>query len=259
MSRPEPRRPSVLLCATDPVRACLNFASISLSGPFLKGIPKGNGQPVLVLPGFLTGDSSTEVLRRTLKGLGYTVYGWKLGVNLGPKRHTLFAMETLLEDIAWKHGYEKIAIVGQSLGGIYARILAHKYPDLVRQVITLGSPYRVDGADKTWLSSVFRTLMGKQYREAMAQMAELVEKRLPVPTTSVYSRLDGVVPWQACIERPGSISENVEVYAAHCGMGMHSPTIRVIADRLAQDEYSWRPFRPGYLSRVVYPKPAMAV
>ena len=79
-----------------------------------------------------------------------------------------------------------------------------------------------------------------------------------MPTTSIYSKLDGVVAWQSCIEIPDAISENVEVYAAHCGMGIHSPTIRVIADRLAQQEGNWLPFEPGMLSRVVYPKPALA-
>ena len=254
---PEPRKPSLLLCATDPVRAAFNLASLGLSGPFLKGIPRSNGEPVLVLPGFLTNDVSTRVLRRTLKGLGYTVYGWDLGLNLGPRRHILFAMESLIEDIAFQHKGHKLALVGQSLGGVYARVLAHKYPDLIRQVVTLGSPYRVEGAEKTWLTPIFKTLMGNQLEEAMSHMTDMVESRLDMPTTSIYSKLDGVVPWQACIETPDAISENVEVYAAHCGMGIHSPTIRVVADRLGQDEKSWAPFNPGLLSRVVYPRPAL--
>jgi len=217
-------------------RAWLELASVVPALPILDRAPTGDGHPVLVIPGWLAGDISTRTLRWFLRGRGYHVHGWRLGRNVG-------ATETIVEGLGKRfHALRarhrrRLSIVGWSLGGIYARELARRFPDDVRQVITLGSPFADPSA--TIPARLYRALLGGP-RDGRPRLAD----PLPVPATSIYSRSDGVVAWRSCLDTPGPQRENIEVWSSHCGLGHHPAALLVIADRLAQAEGAWRPFVP---------------
>jgi pimeloyl-ACP methyl ester carboxylesterase len=181
---------------------------------------------VLVLPGLLASDVSTGVLRTWLRRLGYPVVGWALGRNRGPSKEIDDELPRLVDRLAGEHG-TSVSIVGWSLGGIFARTLARKAPRQVRQVVSLGSPF---ATTQPWVT-------GPQ-RSPRASLA----RPLPVPSTAVYSRWDGVVDWRACRQRPGPTSENIAVRSSHLGMGHDAAVLWVVADRLAQPRNEWRPF-----------------
>src|SRR5215475_15204524 len=122
-------------------RALLELAALLPAYPFLRRAPAGDGHPVLVLPGFMASDFSTRTLRRFLRDKGYAVHGWKLGRNLGPSAATIGGMTARLQSLQARYG-RRVSLVGWSLGGIYSRELARAMPEMVRQVITLASPFR---------------------------------------------------------------------------------------------------------------------
>ena len=138
-----------------------------------------------------------------------------------------------------------VSVVGWSLGGFYARWLAREDPDLVRQVITLGTPFRLTSNDEPGITSVGRLYHAMRPMHT-ADFASLPRERhaepLPLPATAIYSRQDGIVPWRACLELPGPLSESVEVPASHCGLGFHPHTIAVVLDRLSQPLGRWQPY-----------------
>jgi pimeloyl-ACP methyl ester carboxylesterase len=182
-------------------------------------------------------------LRRWLRGLGYPVVGWDLGRNRGPTPEVVEGLPALLGRLADRHG-QTVSIVGQSLGGIFARRLAMRSPRQVRQVITLGSPFAPAerGADDTAAARLYRSL-APLHAANRIHSARGVDRSLPVPSTSVYSRWDGVVDWRSCLQPATATSENVAVHAGHLGMGHDPAVLWVVADRLAQPEGEWRPFR----------------
>ncbi len=251
MSMPQSVKPSILMLASDPIRACYDMTTMAFSPALLASLPHGDGHPILILPGFMAGDSSTVILRRFLSRLDYSVYGWDLGVNLGPRIHLQKAMRTKFSEIRRRHNDQKITVIGQSLGGIYARLLGSINPDQVRMVISLGSPYQTDGADKSWPKALFERMMGDEYDPVMETQAKEVAKPLNVPTTSIFSKFDGIVPWQACIEPETNKHENIQVYCSHIGMAMHTPTLRIIANRLAQPKDTWAPYERTFLSGLI--------
>jgi dienelactone hydrolase len=137
----------------------------------------------------------------------------------------------------------KVSLVGWSLGGVYAREVAKRCPDSVRTVITLGTPFgSLRGANHA--GTIYKLVNGDT-----SQLTPELEARLrecpPVPTTSIYSKTDGIVSWRGCIERKSERSESVEVSASHLGMGTHPEVLRIVANRLAQPEGQWRPLRRG--------------
>jgi pimeloyl-ACP methyl ester carboxylesterase len=165
------------------------------------------------------------------------VHGWRLGRNLGATATLVEGLGARFRALCDRHE-RRISLVGWSLGGLYARALARRFPDDVRQVITLGSPFADPSA--TTVARVYRALLGRP----PAGPPPFAEP-LAVPATSIYSRSDGVVAWRSCLEEPGPLRENIEVWSSHCGLGHHPAALLVIADRLAQAEGAWRPFVPG--------------
>ncbi len=140
--------PSFVLWATDFGRALGDAGALGMSlGVLLATAPHGDGHPVFVLPGLLAGDPSTFSLRTYLTYLGYEVHGWQLGRNIGPTRHVVEGLRRRTAEIAERHG-RPMSVIGWSLGGIFARELARQRPELVRQVITLGSPFRMQHPDE---------------------------------------------------------------------------------------------------------------
>lgn len=215
------------------LRIFLELGSMLPALPALMQAPRGDGHPVLVLPGMLTSDGSTVVLRRYLSTLGYQVHPWKLGMNWGPSLEIRQGVRDRFRELSDRY-QRRVSIVGWSLGGIYARELAREQPSLVRQVITLASPfgagYRMDGS--------YDPELAKRLRAAP-----------PVPCTAIYSKSDGVVPWEACLEQKGPQTDNIEVHATHIGMGVNPLVLWAIADRLSQPEGQWKPFdRSGFHS-----------
>jgi hypothetical protein len=244
--------PSWRLLWSEPGRAAAELATLLVSGPFLRRAARGDGHTVLVLPGFLADDWSTTVLRRYIELLGYNAYGWGLGRNIGPASHILLGMEAQLERLAERSG-SKVSVVGWSLGGMYARSLGRESPEFVRQVITLGSPFRGDAPIASHVSGPFDRLRRFHVADEELPPAELDRLPLDVPLTAVYSRGDGIVSWQSCLQEPGHERENIEVVGSHCGLGHNPAAMWVVADRLALPQGEWTPFDPPSLLGGLYP------
>lgn len=206
--------------------------------PALKRAPKGDGHPVLVFPGLATGDMVMLVLRNFLKDRGYAPYAWEQGLNRGPLPGVIEASVERVQQLRKEHG-QRVSLVGWSLGGIYAREIAKMIPDEVRTVITLSTPFSGSPkANNAWRLYEFTSGRRIDEDERLARLKETP----PVPTTSIYSRTDGVVAWRCCVERETALSENIEVHASHLGIGMNPTTLYAVADRLAHPEGQWQRF-----------------
>ncbi|HEV8267490.1 MAG TPA: alpha/beta hydrolase, partial [Thermoanaerobaculia bacterium] len=245
--------PSTLLLLMEG-RAFYELGVLPLALPLLRRSPPGDGHPVLVLPGFLAGDASTVPLRLFLKRQGYRAEGWRLGVNLGPKLGLRSKMLRRLKRLRKESG-RRVSLIGWSLGGIYARALARWAPDDVRSVITLGSPFTNNPkANHAW--RLFEALTGIDVEKADPQSAGFNGHPLPVPSTSIFSRSDGISAWRCSLQEEDEKSENLEVRdGSHLGLGHNPLVLYAIADRLAQPEGSFARFdAPGVL-KVLYPDP----
>jgi len=236
-------RPPRWLMGLEAPRATVELAAFAACSPAAVLAPRGDGHGVLVLPGFMAADSTTRALRLLLRGLGYDARGWGLGRNLGPTAAVLDGMGALVRDAHTSTG-RAVSLVGISLGGVYARELARRSPVRVRQVITLACPFRLpprySGPHLSNASRLYRAL-GPLHDAAWRGTPSA--RPLPVPSTSIYTRSDGIVPWRSCLGDEGPTSENVEVPGSHCGIGHNPLVVRVVADRLAQPEGSWAPYR----------------
>ena len=233
--------PSRLLLALEG-RAGLEMVSSAAAWPLLsRGARPGDGHPVLVMPGWLGGDLSTRFLRTFLDRLGYRTHGWGQGINLGPGVSLIRNLTRRLRSIAEGSG-RKVTLIGWSLGGVYGYEMARRYSDSVRGLITLASPLRIQAA--RMVGSAFDEVLGPlEVEHGPARPAPP-----PVPMTSIFSRTDGIVPWQACLTRRTCRSESIEVPTSHIGMGHHPSTLWVVGDRLSQPEGSWRPLEPNSLT-----------
>lgn len=232
-----PTAPPLWWTVTEPRRAARQRADLAATLDRLAHAPRGDGHPVFVIPGFLSDARSTEPLRRFLTGLGYEVHDWGLGRNLGPRtagrngdrlaRHFTATAERC---------GRKVSLIGWSLGGIMARQLARHAHEKVRRVITLGAPFTGDPR-ATRASLLYQLLTGQRFAHADFQ-AMLAESRLPppVPSASIYSRSDGIVAWQCCVEPQAPHTENIEVDSSHGGLIAHPEALLAIAERLAQPE-----------------------
>lgn len=249
------RGPHPLYTALE-ARAAVEYPLWTMVRPLLENLPHGDGHPVMVLPGFTAADRSTVPLRALLRRLGYRTYGWKLGANLGPTPHIVQGMQERFETILDREGGRKITVVGWSLGGIFGRELARNNPDDVRQVVTLGSPIRMMPGDRSAASAVWDSLRDLHDPKAIEIMGQSDRPPLPVPTTSVYTRSDGIVHWRTCLETKSAIAENVEVFGSHCGLGFNPSAAIVVADRLAQPEGQWKPFRSPLWVKSAFPRPS---
>jgi pimeloyl-ACP methyl ester carboxylesterase len=233
----------------------LEAATFIAAAPLLRRTRRGDGHPVLVLPGFTGDDASTVPLRWSIRGQGYSTHPWRLGVNIGPTEAIMTGIRSRLRDLADRH-QRTVSIVGWSLGGTYARALARDCPDLVRQVISLGSPYRMVEGDKSSATALWKRF--EHLHDADVELNRIAEQERPkltVPATSVYSRRDGVARWQTCIDEVGPLAENIEVYSSHASLGVHPAVTFAVLDRLRVPEGQWRPFRAPLALRLWYPRP----
>jgi pimeloyl-ACP methyl ester carboxylesterase len=246
------RPPSAGLYLTEPARGLARLAVLPLAAPWLAAAPRGDGHGVLVLPGLLASDMSTALLRRFLRRLGYHVRGWDLGRNLGPTDVVLDGLPWALAGLAERTG-GPVSVVGWSLGGIYARELARQRPGQVREVITLGSPFALTDPRQSRAHGAYRRRSNLHADPGRVPTPDQVAQPISVPSTAVYSRRDGIVSWQACIEPETAVHENVEVRCGHLGFGTDPATLWLIADRLAVPAGQWRRFRPPSPLRPLYP------
>jgi pimeloyl-ACP methyl ester carboxylesterase len=224
-------------------RAMLELGQFWAAFPRLAIGPPGDGHTVLVLPGFTATDNSTVPLRTLLTTRGYRAEPWQLGGNIGPSRRILDGMTERLRELA-ASSERKVSLIGWSLGGILARDLARRFPELVRQVISLGSPFLLDGRRgqqrHTHSERLYEALRPLHSRDFVrTRPAGNTQPPLPVPATAIYTRTDGVVPWRACLEPDSPTSENVAVEGSHCGLGHNPAAVRVILDRLALPDGTW--------------------
>ena len=235
-------------------RALLELWQFMMARPILRLAPRGVGRPVLVLPGFLSDDHATVNLRHYLSEQGHVIYPWGLGINLGPTEAILDGIEQRLDQIIALHG-ERVSLVGVSLGGLFARDLARRRQDSVRQVITLGSPFRIARDSENSLKALFDAWSPLHAAPSRFSVWNLPRDPLPVPTTAVYTRSDGIVGWETCLGGVSAVSENIEVVGSHSGL-VHLPTaVYAVADRLAQPEDSWREFAAPAALHWLYPPP----
>jgi len=222
------------------VRGIFEFNASLMLSPLLLRAPRGDGHPVLTLPGFLASDVSMAPMRRYLTELGYDAHAWRMGRNTGGLARLRMGLRSRLAEIHQASG-RKVSIVGWSLGGVYARDLALHAPDMVRYVVTLGSPFAAD-IRATNATRLYEALSGETV-DADPELREALAGDLPVPTSSIYSRADGVVNWQTCCLRPSDTAENIEVhFASHTGLGVNPAALWAVADRLAQAEGQFRQF-----------------
>jgi hypothetical protein len=235
------------------LRAPWELWSVLPSWPLLSKAPEGDGHPVLVFPGLSASDGSTLPLRTYLKRLGYDASGWNQGFNFGPRAGVLEAAKQQIRTTAQDSG-EKVSLVGWSLGGVYARELAKELPDLVRSVVTLGTPF-AGSHTSTNAWKLYELTSGRSISQEVAQFD--LPTAPPVPTTSIYSRTDGVVAWEASLQAPAAHNphtENIEVFASHIGLGLNPSVWWALADRLAQAPGQWQPFqRDGALEKLLFP------
>jgi pimeloyl-ACP methyl ester carboxylesterase len=250
----------VFKAVLEPPRAALDYAALRRHWPKIKDkLPDGDGHPVLFLPGFLSSDNGFSVkLRACVKEKGYDTYGWDNGHNMGFDEKTAQALKKRLKEIYKKSGKKKVSIVGHSLGGVYARELAREFPEMVRCVITLASPFgMMDDADKGATAPVRRVYDALNPGASPLDEAGFEKRCLtppPVPTTSVYTKGDGIVNWKAALNPVAPETENIEVDGSHIGMVFNPLALAAVLDRLSQPEGNWQPFDAAHYTHVVFPK-----
>jgi pimeloyl-ACP methyl ester carboxylesterase len=233
------RPPSLGLLLAE-MRGIFELNASLMMSPLLMRAPRGDGHPVLALPGFLASDLSMAPLRRYLTELGYDAHAWQMGRNLGGLSRVRAALRERLAAIHASTG-RKVSVVGWSLGGVYARDLALHAPEMVRYVMTLGSPFAND-VRATNATKLYEMLSGETVGDDPGFL-EAIAGELPMPATSIYSRADGVVNWRTCLLRPSAKAENIEVYlASHVGLGVNPAVLWAVADRLAQQEGQFSQF-----------------
>lgn len=214
-------------------RSLIDWSFIHLLYPFIPKRIKGNGKPVLLIPPYLGDDSSTSLIRKYLKSLGFTTYKWELGFNV-LKSHYIPRLEEKLADIYQEH-QEKVSLIGWSGGGTFAKIMANRHPDQVEQIITIGSPIWGVMDMKTPVHGVLEFFRGKSVKERNERFIEELEPVPKVPVTCIYSKTDGIVPWKHCIEASTYRKDirNIEVFGSHSGMGANISVLLVTANMLS--------------------------
>lgn len=250
------RPPSLGLLLAE-ARSLFEFNASLLLSPVLMHAPRGDGHAVLALPGFLASDLSMAPMRRYLGALGYDAHAWRMGRNLGGLSRMREALHARLVEIHAASG-RKVSLVGWSLGGFYARALALEAPEMIRYVVTLGSPFAND-VRATNATRLYEALSGERIEE-VAELREAIAGDLPVPATSIFSRTDGVVNWRTCLLRPSERAENIEVlFASHIGLGVNPAALWAVADRLAQPEGEFRPFDRAGPFAIAYAPPEQSI
>lgn len=223
--------------------------------PYIKRNAEGDGQGIIVIPGFLGSDRYNTMLLNFLNEVGYNASGWMQGRNTGPKDGVL---DNLLREVDFKYQQtgRKVTLIGHSLGGIYAREVARTDPSKIERIITLGSPFGRRQSDRTLVSKLYWTL--NQDAETSVDRQQL-RVAPDVPITSVYTRGDSVIKWQSSVQLRGhKRTENVEVYGTHCGLSLNYAVWHLILDRMQTDSQFWQKFDNTGWKQTVFPVSELA-
>jgi triacylglycerol lipase len=219
--------PSKLLYAIEFPRGAYGLATLMGARRMLARGPEGDGRPVMLVPGLFTTDRADFFLRRYLRRLGYRAYGWGLGRNLGTRTIGPDG-EKLFDRIRALHAEtgERVTLIGVSLGGIMARYAAHRMPEHVREVITISSPYAGSPrATNVWRA--FELLTGDKIdAPRIVEQSEIVKQPLPVPTTAIWSRTDGLVNGLICHDDE---CRSIEVRSSHVGVQVRPEVLLAVA------------------------------
>ncbi|MCW1382740.1 alpha/beta hydrolase [Novosphingobium sp. KCTC 2891] len=239
----EIRRPHFGWTALEGARLLAEAGTLAMSWPLLFSAPRGDGHPVMVLPGFATNDTMTGLLRKFLSLVGYEVFPWDLGWNLD--QHSAGEngehVARRIEEIADRAG-ARVSLVGWSLGGVIAREAARRDHGALRQVITLGSPF-TGNPRATSLSTMYELLTGNKVSSTdTAARYAFGHHPLKVPSSAIYSRSDGITAWENCVSETDAQTENIEIHCSHFGFVANPAVFYAVADRLALPEGDWRAF-----------------
>jgi len=225
------------------VRAVLEVASFfAYRSALQKMSPSGDGHPVMTLPPFMSDDTFMSPMRKHLVSLGYDALAWELEQNTGFEDHKFKILAKKITKIAQRSG-RRVSLIGHSLGGIYARLLAHEIPDAVRQVIYLGTPFNISDEQSVDLPirRIYERINPTETPSDLMQSTVDIGAT-PVPSTAIYSEGDGFVPWRFCIDKVDEITENIRVAGSHTGLPFNLPVLFAVADRLSQPADNWKPF-----------------
>lgn len=223
--------PNPLALLAELPRAAWSVGSLLFAGAQLRDAPRGDGRPVLILPGLINSDRSNFAMRNYLRGLGYRVYRWELGRNFGVRAIGREG-ERLVARIEAIHAETggKVTLVGVSLGGVMARVIAGRRPDLVREVITVSSPF-AGPPTSTNVWRAFELLTGQRIGDpAVAAFGAEAAAALPVPSTALWSRSDGLVNGLICRNQH---CRAIEIRSSHIGVQLRPEVLRLVAGILA--------------------------
>ncbi|MEA1072256.1 alpha/beta hydrolase [Sphingomonas sp. LY160] len=189
-----------------------------------------DGPPALVVPGFMASDRTTMELRRGLARGGWRVHPWEMGLNTGAKADTLVRLKARLDAVC---DHRKVLLVGWSLGGLYARELARAHPEMVRGVVTLGSPFSGDLKTNNNVRAFYEWIAGHPVDQP--PFPRILDKP-PVPTLALWSRRDGIVSVRSARGLEGERDREVEIDTTHMGFAVSRSALtrinRVVADFL---------------------------
>lgn len=214
------------------LRAPLEWASLSLSAPYLLTAPRGDSRPILLAPGYMAGASSMAPLAHYLNFLGYDARSWSLGTNRGDVEADIVRFGEEVEALFDQHNGVPITLIGWSLGGVVSREVARINASAVREVITMGTPI-IGGPKYTAVGQLFADRQGMDLDIFEREVHERNLLGLSQPVTSIYSKLDGVVGWESSVDVYNPQARNIEVFASHLGLGGSPRVWRIIADTLA--------------------------
>ena len=220
--------PSLRHFALEPL-TFIELPRLLAAAPQLARQRRGNGDPVLVLPGYGTSNASTVLLRSYLSWLGYSVYGWRQGRNRGDIVALFPHVRDEVQQLQHLHR-RPVHLIGWSLGGVLARELAREHPDSVQQVITMGSPI-IGGPKYTSLARLAQR-EGVDLDEIERMIAAREAVAIQVPVTSIYSRRDGIVGCRASIDHHTPNARHFEVNTTHLGFGQSPEVFKLLAARL---------------------------
>lgn len=240
-------------------RAVFEYASFAQTKEYLTAMmPKGNGRPVLVLPGFGTGDKYLGSFRSFLQEMGYSAYAWEAGRNIGFSPEIIDQIAKRLREVYEQNGRQKVSLVGHSLGGVFARELAREFPEMVRDVVTLGSPFGMKEGGGGIVTQFLKAVHDKinPHGSALLLKEDMTDRFLtppPVPTTSVFSLQDGIVKWEDGVNPVAKNVENVQIVSSHAAMPWNKAALVALLDRLAQPEGQWKPFDKTKYRDIFFP------
>jgi len=228
---PDYCRPPSASSALKEMTTPFEWASSFIRLPTLLNAPRGDGRPVMLLPGYMTGELSMSPLQGFLRAIGYKARQWGLGVNVGDVDELVVACGPRVEALAAESG-EPVTLIGWSLGGVVAREVARLYPNAVSEVITMGTPI-IGGPKYTLVGSFFAKSQGLDLDDFEEEVHRRNSIGLKQPLTIIYSKTDGIVSWQSAIDPYNEQANNIEVKSTHFGLGLNPKIWRIVADTMA--------------------------